>query len=171
MVKQLFRRGAAEEETEELLQPGNKAPDFELQATSIGNVSLSDFRGKPVVLVFYPADKSSVCSSQLALYNEALNLFDDYNAQLLGISVDDLQSHEEFSEDLRLGFPLLSDHDPKGAVARAYGVYDEKHKMSKRALFVVDDEGTIRWSYLAPGRVNPGANGILNALDSLKTNG
>ena len=171
MIRNLFRRGNTAGETEELAQPGSKAPDFVLPASSKGSVSLKDVLGRPVVLVFYPADKSSVCTSQLALYNEALDLFDNYNAQILAISVDDPQSHEEFSKDLGLNFPLLSDHEPVGAVARAYGVYDAKNKMSKRALFVLDDRGTVQWSYLAPGGENPGANGILEALDSLNSSG
>jgi peroxiredoxin len=120
-----------------------------------------------VILVFYPADGSPVCSSQLALYNQALPLFAELNAQVLAISVDDLASHHEFARQLRLAFPLLSDSDPKGQVAQAYGVYDPHSGDSQRALFVIDRAGTIHWSYVAPRNVNPGADGILAALEGL----
>ena len=126
-------------------------------------------RGRPVVLVFYPADASPVCSSQLALYNEALHLFQEHDAQIVGISVNSMAEHEAFADSLKLGFPLLADDDPTGAVSRAYGVYSERDRLSERALFVLDADGLIRWSYLSPRGVNPGANGILDALDSLST--
>jgi peroxiredoxin len=109
-----------------------------------------------VVLVFYPADWSPVCGDQLALYNEVLPLFEDYSAQVIGISVDGIWCHKAFAENRDLQFPLLADFEPKGAVARAYGVYDEKAGLSKRALFVVDAKGIIHWSYVSPSSVNPG---------------
>ncbi len=151
------------------LAPGTVAPDFTLAATTGATVSLRDFRGRPVVLVFYPADWSPVCGDQLALYNEVLPLFDDYGAQLLGISVDGIWCHRAFAQDRNLQFPLLADFEPKGAVAMAYGVYDADIGSSKRALFVVDAKGIIRWSYVSPADVNPGADGILSALESLNS--
>ncbi|HJV79897.1 redoxin domain-containing protein [Noviherbaspirillum sp.] len=150
-----------------ILSAGCVAPDFTLHSTPDQSVSLSDFRSRNVILVFYPADWSPVCSDQLALYNELLGEFGKYNAQLLAISVDGVWSHSALARDRKYHFPLLSDFEPKGAVARQYGVYDEKAGVAERALFVIDADGVIRWSYLSPMGVNPGAAGILNALDSL----
>jgi peroxiredoxin len=117
--------------------------------------------------VFYPADFSPVCGDQLVLYNELLPVFREYNARLLAVSVDGIWCHKAFSEARNLGFPLLSDYEPKGAVSRAYGVYDGENGNSQRALFVIDAQGVIRWSYVSPPGINPGADGILNALESL----
>lgn len=149
------------------LAPGTRAPDFTLPSTEGKEVSLRDLSGRPVVLVFYPADWSPVCGDQLVLYNEILPLFEGYNAQVLALSVDGLWCHKAFAENRGLRFPLLADFEPKGAVARAYGVYDARAGSSQRALFVIDAGGTIRWSFVSPAGVNPGADGILSALDSL----
>jgi peroxiredoxin len=153
----------------EMLPAGAKAPEFSLQSSSGDEIALAELRGKPVILAFYPADWSPVCGDQLALYNEVLPMFITYNAQLLGISVDSRWSHQAYAQDRNLGFPLLADFEPKGAVAKKYGVYDFRAGVSERALFVVDAKGMIHWSYLSPGGVNPGADGILLALESLKT--
>ena len=149
------------------LAPGTEAPDLTLPATEGERVSLKDYRGQPVILVFYPADWSPVCGDQLTLYNEVLPLFEEYQAQVLAISVDGVWSHRAFAGDRNLRFPLLADFEPKGAVARAYGVYDAEAGTAKRALFVIDAEGIICWSYVSPSGVNPGADGILTALESL----
>ena len=149
------------------LKPGVEAPDFSLATTPDQKVSLSDFRGRPVVLVFYPADWSPVCSDQLALYNELKPEFSEFKAQIIGISVDGVWCHLAFSKDRKLQIPLLADFEPKGAVARQYGVYRAKDGASERALFVIDAEGIIRWSYVSPVGVNPGADGILKALESM----
>jgi peroxiredoxin len=149
------------------LKPGVEAPDFTLSATPDQKVSLSDFRGRPVVLVFYPADWSPVCGDQLTLYNELKPEFTEYQAQIIGISVDGVWCHLAFSKDRRLHFPLLADFEPKGAVARQYGVYREREGESERALFVIDADGVINWSYVSPLGINPGADGILNALESI----
>ncbi len=151
------------------LGPGAPAPDFTLSGTTDRPISLADYRGRPVVLVFYPADFSPVCGDQLVLYNEILPLFEEHGAQVLPISVDGTWCHKAFAESRKLAFPLLSDFEPKGAVARAYGVYDAEKGKSQRALFVIDGEGLIRWSYVSPANVNPGADGILHALESLST--
>jgi peroxiredoxin len=169
MIKQLFSRKETATKLPQPLPPGKPAPDFSLPSTTGEQITLSDLRGRPVVLVFYPADHSSVCSNQLALYNEALHLFREHDAHILGISVDDMSSHQDFARDLKLNFPLLSDTDPHGAVSRAYGVYSERDNNSERALFVIDADGVIRWSYVSPRGINPGANGILEALESLPT--
>ena len=149
------------------LKPGVQAPDFSLPATPDQKVSLFDFRGHPVVLVFYPADWSPVCSDQLALYDELKPEFSEFGAQIIGISVDGVWCHLAFSKDRKLRFPLLADFEPKGAVARQYGVYREKDGQAERALFVIDAEGVIRWSYISPVGINPGADGILKALESM----
>ena len=151
------------------LRPGTVAPDFSLPSTPDQRVSLSELRGKPVVVVFYPADWSPVCSDQLSLYNELFPEFSEFDAQILGISVDGIWCHLAFSKDRKLRIPLLADFEPKGAIARIYGVYDEKSGESGRALFVIDSKGVIRWSYVSPVGINPGADGILKALASLVT--
>lgn len=150
-----------------ILAAGMPAPDFTLHSTPDQTVSLSEFRGRNVILAFYPADWSPVCGDQLALYNELLGEFGKHDAQLLAISVDGAWSHAALSRDRRYHFPLLSDFEPKGAVARQYGVYDDKDGVAERALFVIDGAGTIRWSHLSPMGVNPGADGILKALDAI----
>ncbi|MFI5362580.1 MAG: peroxiredoxin [Elusimicrobiota bacterium] len=149
------------------LKAGERAPEFSLPATPDQKVSLSEFRGRPVVLVFYPADWSPVCSDQLGLYSELKPELTEHGAQLLGISVDGIWSHLAFAQERKLRIPLLADFEPKGAVARQYGVYRAAEGESERALFVVDAEGIIRWSFVSPVGVNPGADGILQALESL----
>jgi peroxiredoxin len=148
-----------------------QAPDFTLRSTPDESVSLGEFRGRPVVLAFYPADWSPVCSDQMALYNEMLDEFQEFQAELLGISVDGAWCHAAFARQSKLHFPLLADFEPKGAVARAYGVYDEKDGTCERALFVINPTGIIHWSYVSPTGINPGANGILSALEDLKLKG
>jgi peroxiredoxin len=150
-----------------LLAPGTRAPAFSLSSTPDHTISLADYRGKPVVLAFYPADWSPVCGDQMALYNEILPEFERFGAVLLGISVDGAWCHAAFSKDRKLRFPLLADFEPKGEVARAYGVYRAPDGVTERALFVIDREGVIRWSYVSPIGVNPGAEGILEALEAL----
>jgi peroxiredoxin len=150
-----------------ILSAGTPAPDFALNATPDQVLRLSELRGRPVILVFYPADWSPVCGDQVALYNEILPEFREYGAELLGISVDGVWCHAAFARDRNLRFPLLSDFEPKGAVTRLYGAYREEDGTSERALFVLDGDGIIRWSYCSPVAVNPGADGILNALESL----
>ncbi len=150
-----------------ILPAGTPAPDFALKATPDQVLNLSELRGRPVILVFYPADWSPVCGDQVALYNEILPEFREYGAEILGISVDSVWCHAAFARDRNLHFPLLADFEPKGAVARLYGAYREGDGTSERALFVLDGDGIIRWSYCSPVAVNPGADGILNALESL----
>jgi peroxiredoxin len=150
-------------------QVGEKAPPFTLRTTPDQSVSLDAFLGNPIVLVFYPADWSPVCSDQMVLYNEVLPEFAEHNAVILGISVDNVWCHQAFSRDRRLNFPLLADFEPKGAVARAYGVYRGQDGLCDRALFLIDPEGVVRWTHVSPIGVNPGAAGILRALESLRT--
>ena len=149
------------------LKAGTPAPNFALHSTPDQTLSLSELRGRPVVLVFYPADWSPVCGDQLGLYNELLAEFSEFDAQIVGISVDGVWCHLAFKKDRKLRLALLSDFEPKGAVARLYGVYNEKTGETERALFVIDPEGTIGWSYVSPVGINPGADGILKALTSI----
>jgi peroxiredoxin len=153
------------------LPPGTEAPDLELLSAPGRKTSLAEFRGQPVILVFYPEDWSPVCSNQLALYQELLPEFQRFNAQLLGISVDGIWSHLAFAKDRNLHFPLLADFEPKGEVARVYQVYRAEDGTSERALYVIDSEGIVRWSYVSPASVNPGADGILHALENLAGGG
>ena len=153
------------------LPPGATAPDFALPSTPDQTVSLSEFRGQPMILAFYPEDWSPVCSDQMALYQEVLPEFRKFNAELLGISVDGVWSHLAFAKDRNLHFPLLADFEPKGDVARAYHVYRAKEGTSERALYVIDADGIIRWSFVSPVGVNPGADGILRALEGLGREG
>ncbi len=150
------------------LPSGTEAPDFTLKSTPDQSVNLSDFRGQPVVLAFYPADWSPVCGDQMGLYNEILPEFQNLQAELLGISVDGVWCHAAFVRDRKLHFPLLSDFEPKGAVARLYGAYRQSEGICERALFVINAEGTIHWSHISPIGVNPGAAGILSALEELQ---
>ena len=151
-----------------MLSAGTPAPEFSLHSTPDQTVKLSEFRGQLVVLAFYPADWSPVCGDQMALYNELLSEFQNLGAQLLGISVDGVWCHAAFSQNRKLHFPLLADFEPKGAVARLYGVYRESDGTSERALLVIDADGIIRWSYVSPVGVNPGSEGILSALEELQ---
>lgn len=150
------------------LPAGMVAPDFNLHSTPDQTVKLSEFRGRPVVLAFYPADWSPICGDQMALYNEMLAEFQEFEAELLGISVDGPWCHAAFSQNHKLHFPLLADFEPKGAVAKKYGVFDEVEGECKRALFVIDKNGLITWSYVSPTAINPGADGILDALEKMK---
>ena len=152
----------------EALPPGLNAPDFTLHSTPDQTVSLHEFRGQRVILAFYPADWSPVCGDQMSLYQMVLPEFRRLKAELLGISVDGAWCHVAFARDRKLTYPLLSDFEPKGAVARDYGVYLSNYGTTARALFVLDEAGVIRWSYVSPVGVNPGADGILEALESLE---
>jgi peroxiredoxin len=153
------------------LPPGTAAPEFRLPSAPDQTLSLAELRGRPVILVFYPEDWSPVCSDQLGLYQQLLPEFQRFNAELLGISVDGVWSHVAFARDRNLRFPLLADFEPKGEVARAYQVYRAGEGTSERALFVVDGEGIVHWSFVSPYGINPGADGILRALEDLGKGG
>ncbi len=154
---------------ESILAPGSEAPDFTLKVTPDQTLSLSQLRGSPVILAFYPADWSPVCGDEMALFNEVLPEFERYGARILGISVDGPWSHAAYARSNNLHFPLLSDFEPKGAVARRYGAYNEPEGVAARALFVIDREGKIFWSYNSPVAINPGADGILQALEDMQS--
>jgi protein-disulfide isomerase/peroxiredoxin len=156
-----------------MLEAGTKAPPFSLAASSrdAGErrewLTENDFRGRPLILAFYPADWSPVCGDQMALYNAVLPEFERFGADLLGVSVDGVFCHQAFARDRKLRFPLLADFEPKGKMARDYRVYRDMEGTAERALFVLDGDGVVRWSYVSPIDVNPGADGILRALESL----
>jgi peroxiredoxin len=151
----------------QILPAGQPAPEFDLRVTPDQTLSLKEMRGRRVILAFYPADWSPVCGDQMALYNQVLPEFRSRGAELLGISVDGAWCHAAFAQHRNLHFALLSDFEPKGAVARAYGAYRDGEGVSERALFVIDEKGVIAWSYCSPIAVNPGADGILDALDRM----
>lgn len=148
------------------LPPGTRAPDFTLPRSRYASVSLSDLRGRRVVLAFYPADWEPVSREQLALYQEYTPTFQNLRANLLGVSTDGTWSHAAFAKEAGIRFPLLADSHPKGVAARAYGVYLERKGLSGRALFIIDEEGTVRWSQAYPAPANPGVDGILRALET-----
>ena len=152
----------------QILAPGSTAPDFELASGPDETITLRELRGRPVILAFYPADFSPVCGDQMGLYNEILPEFEKHDARLLGVSVDGVWCHAAFARQRNIHFPLLSDFEPKGKVARSFGAYRQQDGICERALFVLDGEGIIRWSYLSPIGTNPGADGILDALSSLE---
>lgn len=150
-----------------ILPPKTVAPDFTLHVTADQTLSLSELRGKPIIIAFYPADWSPVCGDQMSLLNAVLPEFRKYKAELLGISVDGVWCHDAFAAARKLHFPLLADFEPKGAIAKQYGAYRDKDGYCDRALFVIDKNGIITWSYLSPVAENPGADGILEALEAL----
>jgi peroxiredoxin len=148
-----------------VIEPGAQAPDFTLPDQDGKEVSLAAFRGQTVVLVFYPADFSPVCTDQLSVYQEVLDEFEERGAKLVGISVDGVFCHRAFREHMGIGMPLLADFHPKGEVARAYGVWSEEYGVASRALVMVGPEGAVEWSYMSPPLEVPGANLIFDALD------
>lgn len=157
----------SEHNASKALSAGTRAPAFSLHSTPDQTVALEDLQGAPVILAFYPADWSPVCGDQMVLYNAALPAFHARGAQLIGISVDGVWCHAAFAAARNLHFPLLADFEPKGEVARRYGVYRDADGITERALFVIDADGVIRWSYVSPLGINPGADGILDALDAI----
>jgi peroxiredoxin (alkyl hydroperoxide reductase subunit C) len=149
-----------------VIGPGETAPDFTLRDQDGRKVSLSDLRGRTVVLVFYPNDFSPVCTDQLNVYQEVLGELEERGVALYGVSIDSSFVHKAFQEHLGITIPLLSDFHPKGEVARAYGVYIEERGHSERALVMIAPDGTVSWSYASPTPLEiPGANLIFDALD------
>jgi peroxiredoxin len=149
------------------LSAGTPAPDFSLPVALGENVTLSELSG-PVVLIFYPNDWSPVCGDELSMFERANGLFEARGAQLIGIAVDSFWSHIAFKESRNLTFPLLADFNPKGEFARSFGVYRDDDGITERALFVLDKDHTITWSYLSPLSISPGVDGALAAVEALK---
>jgi peroxiredoxin len=163
----------------EALPPGTLAPDFRLLSADAAKqppgsrvppdewVSLDELRGARAVLVFYPADFSPVCGDELALFSEVYPEFERHNAKVYGISVDSAWCHRAYAHEQKVRFPLLADYHPKGEVSRRYGSYRDEDGFSERALFVLDENATVVWSYVSPIDVNPGVDGVLDALERL----
>jgi peroxiredoxin len=148
-----------------VVEPGSPAPGFSLIDQDGQRVSLADLRGQTSVLVFYPLDFSPVCTDQLNVYNEVLDDLDRLGAKLYGVSVDSAYCHKAFQSHLGIRIPLLADFHPKGAVAKAYGVYDEKWGNSSRALVMIDPDLIVKWAHRSPSALEiPGANLIFDAL-------
>jgi peroxiredoxin len=148
-----------------MIEPGSPAPDFSLADQDGNRVSLSDLRGETVVLVFYPADFSPVCTDQLSVYQEVLGELEAQGVVLLGISVDGAFCHKAFQQHLNTTIPLLADFHPKGEVAKAYGVWSEEYGVASRSLVMVGPDGVVQWSYSSPPLEVPGANLIFDALE------
>jgi len=150
-----------------MIAAGEPAPDFTLRDQDGEKVSLSDYRGRKVLLVFYPADFSPVCGDQLSLYQEVKPEIAAKGVDLVGISVDGVFAHKAFQEKLGIDTRLLADFEPKGEVCRAYGSYIDKVGTANRTLVLVDEEGTVAWTYESPHPAEfPGANVIFDALAS-----
>ena len=148
-----------------MIEPGAKAPDFELPNHKGKPVSLSDFAGRKLLLCFYPNDFSPVCSDQLSVYQEILPELRERGVELVGISTDGTWTHNAFRRHLGLEMTLLSDFHPKGEVSRAYGAYLEEWGTPNRSLVLVDEEGVVRWSHAEDTPLEiPGANLIFDAL-------
>jgi peroxiredoxin len=149
------------------LPVGTRAPDFSLPHTPHAQVALHGLRGTPIVVVFYPLDWEPVSREQLRLYQDYSDDFARFGAQMLGISTDHVYSHDAFARDAQLRFPLLADFQPRGQVARHYGVFREAHGVSARALFVLDSQRVIRFSKAYPDLLNPGVDELLTTLETL----
>jgi peroxiredoxin len=150
-----------------MIEAGSPAPDFTLRDQDGQDVTLADLKGQTSLLVFYPLDFSPVCSDQLSIYQELMDDFESKGVKLYGVSVDSAFCHKAFQDKLNLTMPLLADFEPKGAAAKAFGIYNDEHGISNRALFLIDPEGTVTWSYVSPSVLEiPGANLIFDALES-----
>ena len=145
---------------------GDRAPAFTLASSGGNQVSLGDYAGKPVVLVFYPGDDTPVCTKQLNSYNRDLEEFDNLNAQVLGISAQGVESHETFSSKHGLKFPLLADTDK--TVAGLYGTLGPLG-FPRRSVFIVDGNGVIRYAHRAiAGLTYRPVNELVEVLNSLQ---
>jgi len=150
-----------------VIQAGERAPDFTLRDQDGNEVSLADLRGRKVMLVFFPADFSPVCTDQLSIYQEVLPQIEERGATLLGISVDNTWTHKAFRDHLGVEIALLADFHPKGEVARAYGAYLEDYGTSNRSLVLIDEDGVVAWVHESPTPLEiPGANLIFDALET-----
>jgi peroxiredoxin len=149
-----------------MIEAGAPAPDFKLRDQDGNKVSLDDLKGQTTVLVFYPLDFSPVCTDQLNIYQEVLSELEERGVHLYGISVDSAYCHKAFQEHLGITIPLLADFEPKGEVARKFGVYVEGRGLNERALVMIGPDGKVVWSHKSPSPLEiPGANLIFDALD------
>ena len=147
-----------------MIEPGSPAPDFKLPDQDGKKVSLADFRGRTVVLVFYPSDFSPVCTDQLSVYQEVLPELEEQGVQLYGVSVDGAFCHKAFQDSLGSSIPLLADFHPKGEVTKAFGLWTEKYGVAKRALVMIGPDLTVEWAHKSPPLEVPGVNLIFDAL-------
>ena len=148
-----------------MIAAGQPAPDFTLPDQDGNEVSLADFRGGKLLLVFYPLDFSPVCTDQLSVYQEVEPEIAEKGATLIGVSVDHPYAHKAFQEKLGIEFPLLADFEPKGDVSRAYDSYYEGVGHGKRTLVLIDEDGVVEWTHESPSPLEvPGANLIFDAL-------
>ena len=148
-----------------MIAAGSPAPDFTLRDQGGEDVSLADFKGRKVLLVFYPLDFSPVCSDQLSIYHEVKPELAEKGVEIIGISVDSPWAHKAFQEKLGIDTTLLADFEPKGAVAKAYGSYLDGLGFANRTLVLVDEDGNVAWAYESPSPGEfPGANLIFDAL-------
>jgi peroxiredoxin len=148
-----------------MIEVGQQAPDFTLRDQDGEKVSLSDYRGRKLLLVFYPGDFSPVCGDQLSIYQEVKPEIEEQGVEMIGISVDSFFAHKAFQEKIGIDTRLLSDFEPKGEVARAYGSYVDKMGFANRTLVLVDEDGVVAWTYESPNPGEfPGANVIFDAL-------
>ena len=147
-----------------MIEAGAPAPDFTLVDQDGRHVSLSDFRGRSVLLAFYPADFSPTCTDQLSVYQQRLAEFEERGVQLLGISVDGAFCHRAFREHLGLRMTLLADFHPKGEVAKAYGIWSEDYGQSGRGLVLVGPDGGVEWAYESPPLEVPDPQLVFAAL-------
>jgi peroxiredoxin len=150
-----------------MIEAGQRAPDFALPDQDGNEVTLESLRGKRVVLVFYPADFSPVCTDQLNVYQEVLGELKERGVELYGVSVDSNWCHRAFRQHLGVDIPLLADFHPKGEMSKAYGVWAEGYGVAKRALVMVGPDGTVEWAFKSPSPLEiPGANLIFDALEA-----
>jgi peroxiredoxin (alkyl hydroperoxide reductase subunit C) len=149
-----------------MIEPGTPAPDFTLRDQDGEEVSLRDLAGQTAVLAFYPLDFSPVCTDQLNVYQEVLPELERRDVRLFGVSVDSAFCHKAFQQHLGISIPLLADFEPKGAVARSFGVYNAERGVNQRALVMIGPDGAVEWSHASPSPLEiPGANLIFDALD------
>ncbi|MBK5219412.1 MAG: redoxin domain-containing protein [Thermoleophilia bacterium] len=150
-----------------MISVGEQAPDFTLRNQEGEDVSLADFKGRKVLLVFYSMDFSPVCSDQLSLYQEVKPELTEKGVELVGISVDHAYAHKAFQEKLGVDTTLLADFEPKGEVAKAYGSYLDGPGIANRTLVLVDEDGKVASTYESPSPGEfPGANVIFDGLSS-----
>jgi peroxiredoxin len=149
-----------------VIEPGTRAPDFTLSDHEGQEVTLSELRGRKILLVFYPADFSPVCTDQLSVYEEVLAELRERGVTAIGISVDSSWTHRAFREKLGVSMPLLADFHPKGEVAAAYGAYVDRYGTSNRSLVLIDEDGIVEWVHESPSAVEvPGTSLIFDALE------
>jgi peroxiredoxin len=150
-----------------MIEVGAEAPDFKLNDQDGEQVSLADYRGRKVLIVFYPGDFTPVCSDQLSVYKGEKGALAEAGVELVGISVDSFFVHQAFREKLGLDTRLLSDFEPKGEVARAYGSYFEPMGFANRTLVLVDEDGKVAWTYESPSPGEfPGPDVLREALSA-----